>query len=79
MIKTNNNIAKIYKFGKGGVTKDWNLAKEYFEKAANEGDAVAMVNLATLYNTGGPNLEKDEEKSKKWFKKACKEDKKYCY
>lgn len=73
-----SNIGKIYKFGKGGVSKDWLLSIEYFEKAANEGNAAAMVNLGAMYGTGGPNLEKDESKSKKWYKKACKEDKKFC-
>jgi Sel1 repeat len=72
------NIARIYRFGLGGVEKNWAYAKDFYEKAANEEDAEAMYSLGKLYAEGGVNLEKDESKSKKWFKKACKADKKYC-
>lgn len=72
------NIARIYKNGLGGIEKDWNLAKEFYEKAAFEDDAKAMYNLGQLYENGGTNLKKDESKSKKWYSKACNKDKKYC-
>jgi TPR repeat protein len=74
----NVNIALIYRNGVGGVKMDWNLAKEYYEKAAEAGSSKAMYSLGKLYREGGFGLVKDESKSKKWFRKACKEDSQYC-
>ncbi|MCE3075159.1 tetratricopeptide repeat protein [Chryseobacterium gwangjuense] len=72
------NIARIYQLGLGGVEKNWKLAVENYEKAANEGDAASMNIIGKLYASGGYNLEKDESKSEKWLTKACKKDINYC-
>lgn len=70
-------IGIIYKNGKGGVEKNWEQARIYFEKDA-EKSAKAMYNLGKIYETGGYGLEQNKSKSSSWYKKACKKDKEYC-
>lgn len=45
-------IGYIYEYGGYGVIQDLNKAKDYYQKAANLGDAKAMNNLAGMYLDG---------------------------
>lgn len=78
IFEANSGIGLIYEQGLGGVEKDWNLAKNYYEKDAQKNVAKAMQSLGKLYDKGGFNLPMDKLISKKWFKKACETDPKYC-
>ena len=53
-----------------GVTKDYQKAAYYFEKAANKGDAAAQAGLGYMYY-GGTGVTKDYQKAVYWLKKAA--------
>ena len=53
-----------------GVEQDYTKAKEWFEKAAEQGNANAQNNLGNLYENG-LGVEKDYTKAKEWYEKAA--------
>ncbi|MBW7840899.1 MAG: sel1 repeat family protein, partial [Chitinophagaceae bacterium] len=53
-----------------GVTQDYKQAKYWYEKAAENGNAMAMKNLGVLYENGR-GVTQDYEKAKYWYKKGC--------
>uniref|UniRef100_A0A914P296 Sel1 repeat family protein n=1 Tax=Panagrolaimus davidi TaxID=227884 RepID=A0A914P296_9BILA len=57
------------------VQKDYKKAFEFFEKAANMGNAEAMFKSGKLHFIGGFRLKQDYEGSVKWFLKAATLDK----
>ncbi|VYU67695.1 sel1 repeat family protein [Clostridium tertium] len=60
---------ELYYLGKN-VDKDYNKAKEYFEKAAKEGNEHAESYLGLFYEKGYGG-EKNMEKALYWYKKAA--------
>ncbi len=54
-----------------GVTKDIAKAREWYEKAANDGDYQAMHNLGYFYAQGLGGLTPDSKMAAKWFKQAA--------
>jgi TPR repeat protein len=59
----------MYGFGKG-VKQDYFKAKEWYEKAANQGHASAQYNLGNMYSNGN-GVKQDKRVAKQWFGKAC--------
>lgn len=47
-----NTLGQLHALGVNGLTKDYNLARRYFEKASNRGDADALANLGLMYANG---------------------------
>jgi hypothetical protein len=57
-----------------GVPQDYAKAREWFEKAADKDDAIAMKNLGVLYHIGN-GVTQDYAKAREWYEKAAdKED-----
>src|SRR5712664_4001235 len=56
-----------------GVAQDYAKALEWYEKAADKGNADAMNNIGTLYyNRRG--VEQDYAKAREWYEKAAAKD-----
>lgn len=52
------------------VPQDYNKARAWFEKAANQGDSFAQFRLAFMY-LNGEGAPRDYKQAKDWFCKAC--------
>ena len=52
-----------------GVTQDYAKAREWYEKAAKKGSALAMTALGVLYRDG-KGVSPDFVKTQEWFEKA---------
>ena len=63
------NLGLLYRDGLG-VTQDYAKAREWCEKAADKGDAGAMVTLGLLYHNG-QGVAQDYAKAREWFEKAA--------
>jgi len=59
-------LGVCHDFGEHGLTRDYALAKYWYERAARNGDANAMVNLGYMY-AHGHGLPVDGEKAVKWY------------
>ena len=66
-----NNLGVMYERGLG-VTQDFQKARSWFEKAANQGLAEAKVNLGLLYFDGS-GIPQDYEKAFSLFSSAARE------
>ncbi|MCL2420640.1 MAG: sel1 repeat family protein [Defluviitaleaceae bacterium] len=66
-----NLYGLLYKLGMFGHPQDYEKAKEWYSKAANQGDAMAMLNLGYMYRLG-EGVPKDEKQAIEWFSKAVK-------
>jgi hypothetical protein len=56
-----------------GVAQDYAKAREWFEKAAEEGNATAMINLGLLYENGH-GVAQDYATAREWYEKAAAKD-----
>ena len=52
-----------------GVAQDYAKAREWYEKAAAKGDAIAMFNLGLLYENG-QGVAQDYAKAREWYEKS---------
>ena len=52
------------------MAQDYAKAREWYEKAADKGDASAMVNLGVLY-ANGHGVAQDYAKAREWYEKAA--------
>ena len=60
-----------YLYGQGlGVTQDYQVAKQWYEKAAAAEDAGAMDSLGVLYENGY-GVPQSYQKAKEWYEKAA--------
>jgi TPR repeat protein len=64
-----SNLGVIYYHGQG-VAQDYSKAREWYEKAADKGDADAMSNLGVIYYHG-QGVAQDYAKAREWFEKAA--------
>ncbi len=64
-----NNLGHMYQTGQG-VTKDLKKAAEWYQKAADQGYAVAQSNLGLMY-LDGQGVIKDLKKAAEWIQKAA--------
>ncbi len=62
------NLGVLYVNG-WGVAQDYAKAREWYEKAADKGDADAMRNLGVLYANGW-GVAQDDAKAREWYEKA---------
>lgn len=62
-------VGNAYLHGNEGVTQDLEKSVEYWEKAANAGDANAMYKMGWAYDMGSGVI-KDYQKAMEWYKKA---------
>ena len=65
-------VAWLYPNGHG-VTQDYAKAREWYEKAANKGNASSMTSLGWLYEHG-EGMEQDYAKAREWYEKAADKD-----
>ena len=61
-------VAEVYQNG-WGVPQDYSKAHKWFEKAATDGNTVAMINLGRVYEQG-LGVAQDFGKALEWFEKA---------
>ena len=52
------------------MAQDYAKAREWYEKAADKGDASAMNNLGLLYHNG-QGVAQDYAKAREWYEKAA--------
>ena len=65
-------IGYLYKDG-SGVEQSYSKAKEWFEKAAENGNEYAMFQIGFLYENGN-GVEQSYSKAKEWYEKAAEHD-----
>ncbi|MEP3889052.1 MAG: peptidoglycan-binding protein [Hellea sp.] len=63
-------LAKLYEIGEG-VTQDSEMARQLTERAATNGNRIAMHDLALYYAEGRGGVEADLQAAAKWFEKAA--------
>jgi len=63
-------LAKLYEIGEG-VTQDSNMARQLTERAATNGNRIAMHDLALYYAEGRGGVEANLPTAAKWFEKAA--------
>jgi tetratricopeptide (TPR) repeat protein len=66
------NLGLHYDRGQG-VAQDYAKAREWYEKAADKGDAYAMYNLGRHYEKG-LGVAQDYAKAREWYEKAADKD-----
>lgn len=69
-------LAFYYKYGKGGIPKNLNRARELFQKASDLGDRDAMYGLACCYIRGEGILQ-DLNKAEFWLQRAAEKGNAY--
>jgi len=52
------------------VAQDYDMARQWYQKAANAGNTDAMYNLGLLYRDG-QGVAQDYDKACEWFQKAA--------
>jgi uncharacterized protein len=65
-----NNLGWMYEKGEG-VKVDFQIAMDWYEKAANLGSIDAMNNIALMYEKG-KGRKRDAQKAAEWYEKADK-------
>ena len=63
-------LAKLYEIGEG-VSQDSEMARQLTERAARNGNRIAMHDLALYYAEGRGGVEADLPTAAKWFEKAA--------
>lgn len=66
-----NSMGYMYAHGRG-VKRDYKKAMEWYQKAANQGDAVAKNNIGDLYYFGR-GVKQDYQEAMKWYQQAAKQ------
>ena len=64
-----NQIGYLYYSGLG-VSQDYSKAMEWFQKAADAGNATAMFNIAMMYENGD-GVPADQAAAREWYQKAA--------
>ncbi|MDH5691504.1 MAG: sel1 repeat family protein [Gammaproteobacteria bacterium] len=65
-------MGRRYRDGEDGHARNYELALEWYIKAANNGFAPAQIDLGQLF-ADGEGVEKNMSKAVKWFKKAAEQ------
>ncbi len=64
-------LAECYSgFDCEGIPHDYVRARQWYEKAAAQGDAEAQYNLGVMYDEG-QGVRQNKRTAKEWFGKAC--------
>jgi len=69
--RAQTTLGTLYKEG-GGVSQDYDKAREWYEKAAAQNHATAQYLLGLLY-AQGRGIERDDSKAREWWEKAAKQ------
>lgn len=64
-------LGVMYDTGEG-VPQDHRQALDWYRKAADQGDKVAMFNVAVFYDAGAEGVPKDHQEAARWYGKAAK-------
>jgi len=56
-----------------GVPRDYKLAAEWYQKAADKGNIAGQLHLAVLYRDGGNGFERDMTRAAEWYRKAAEQ------
>lgn len=64
-------LASMYAFGKHGVKRDYAVARQWCERAAKQGDGLAMYCMGSLYHAG-LGVPKDLARAAHWFDQAAR-------
>ncbi len=71
--KEPENVRNMYELGRAyAKKKDYGKAKEWYEKAANQGSAAGQSSLGAMY-ANGFGVKQDDVKAVEWFEKAAKQ------
>lgn len=65
-------VGECYAAGKG-VARNYKLAAEWYQKAADKGDVGGEVHLAALYRDGGKGFPRDMAQAAEWYRKAAEQ------
>ena len=65
-----NRLGSMYMNGRGGLPRDVNQARQWFEKAAALGNPASMMQMGDLY-ANGRGVPKDVAKARQWYGKAA--------
>jgi len=65
-------VGEIYAEGRG-VSRDYKLAAEWYQKAAGKGDIGGELHLAALYRDGGKGFPRDIAQAAAWYRKAAEQ------
>ena len=65
-----NALAVCYKYGRGGVSKDYAAAVYWYQKAAEQGHAAAQRSLGYCYENGH-GVEQSWEKAIYWYEQGA--------
>ena len=63
-------VGESYAAG-AGVARDYRLAAQWYQKAADKGNLAGQLHLAALYRDGGEGFERDMAQSAEWYRKAA--------
>jgi TPR repeat protein len=63
-------VGESYAAG-ASVARDYKLAAEWYQKAADKGDVAGQLHLAALYRDGGSGFERDMAQAAEWYRKAA--------
>ena len=63
-------VGESYAAG-AGVTRDYRLAAEWYQKAADKGNLAGQLHLAALYRDGGEGFDRDMAQAAEWYRKAA--------
>jgi TPR repeat protein len=63
------NLGVLHQQG-SGLPQDYRVARQWYERAAALGEALAMHNLGVLYENGS-GVGKDLTKARQWYEKAA--------
>eukprot|EP00475_Leptophrys_vorax_P044083 TRINITY_DN8701_c0_g1_i1.p1 TRINITY_DN8701_c0_g1~~TRINITY_DN8701_c0_g1_i1.p1 ORF type:complete len:744 (-),score=149.93 TRINITY_DN8701_c0_g1_i1:1333-3564(-) len=64
-------VGHMYYFGARGLQRNYNIARNYYMQAANQGNTVAMAQLGQMY-VDGHGVDQSNETALEYFKKASK-------
>ena len=65
-------VGESYAEGKG-VSRDYKLAAEWYQRAADKGDIGGELHLAALYRDGGKGFPRDMAQAAAWYRKAAEQ------
>lgn len=67
-----NKLGNDYYYSRNGKTQDYNMAVEWYRKAAEQGYAIGQSNLGFMYENGY-GVNKDYSEAVKWYRKATEQ------
>jgi len=65
-------VGEVYAEGKG-VSRDYKLEVEWYQRAADKGDIGGEIHLAALYRDGGKGFPRDMAQAAAWYHKAAEQ------